>query len=59
MTKTVSRRIQHLRAVIQRFRNGADETTTQYFRELMTRTAAELEAAAKALEADEQDRAHV
>ncbi len=57
MNPSMSKRVQHLRAVIQRFRNGADEATTQYFRELMAHTAAELEAAAAALEADEHDRA--
>jgi hypothetical protein len=50
MNRSVSLRVQHLRAVIQRFRNGADEATTQYFRELMAHTAAELEATAAALE---------
>jgi hypothetical protein len=53
MNQSISLRVQHLRAVIQRFRNGADEATTQYFRELMADTAAELEAAAAALEANE------
>jgi hypothetical protein len=57
MKRACSLRVQHLRAVIQRFRSGADEATTQHFRELMAQTAAELEAAAAALEADEHDAA--
>ncbi len=54
MNRAASLRVQHLRAVIQRFRSGADEATTQYFRELMAQTAAELEAAAAALESEER-----
>ena len=53
MSGSAALRAQAIRAVILRFKHGADEATTQYFRELMARTAAELEARAAALEAAE------
>jgi len=51
MSAPARRRAQAIRAIILRFKHGADEVTTQYFRELMARTTAELEARAAALEA--------
>ncbi len=50
-------RARQIRAIIERFRRSAAETDNPYFRELMQRTAHELETAAAALEAERQHHA--
>jgi hypothetical protein len=44
---------QQIHAIIERFKNGADDTTNLYFRDLMLATVADLEAMAAKLEAGE------
>lgn len=46
-------RIQQIRAIIERFENGADEATNPYYRDLMRSTAADLQAIAVKLAAGE------
>ncbi len=45
------KRAQQIRAIIERFTSSAAETDNPYFRELLQRTARELESAASALDA--------
>jgi hypothetical protein len=46
-------RVQQIRAIIERFRNGADEATSPYYRDLMLSTVTDLEAIAAEFAAGE------
>jgi len=46
-------RVQQIRAIIERFRNGANETTNPYYRDLMLSTVTDLEAIAVKIAAGE------